>query len=340
MTTDPDRGRRALERTRDVLRDLARLHARGRFHGGICPAAVRCSPFGASLRAPRGRPGPVEYRDPERMRDILRDPAAARRAEPRNDLYGVGALLYAWLEGGPPVAGPASPFTRPVEPAAAWIAHRAMAEGSRRYPSAGVMEKDVRRLLHLLRRRTAGAVRPEDLPSWSGELSPVPDRMAPFELRPPRRPSRARRVAALLLLAALLAPTLLGGGTPEAGEARRESGLAALLAGWRARLDDRLRAAGEEFDAARVPLLVVADEPLPGDLGWPRHPSRELARALRAVLAADVSAGDVQRVLLTLVGDETLPAVLWLEPAGRRKVRARLYYRGVALASGEPIELH
>ena len=97
MSIPRDRGTHAaLRRTAVLLGDLARLHRKGRFHGGVCPGAIRSGAFGISLRPPGWCEPPVDYRDPERARDLLRDPKAARRARPRNDLFGIGALLYSW----------------------------------------------------------------------------------------------------------------------------------------------------------------------------------------------------------------------------------------------------
>lgn len=336
MTAPADRECRThLRRTSAVLVELARLHRRGRFHGGVCPEAVRVGVFGVSLRPPGWCRPPVDYRDPERARTLLRDPKSARLAEPRNDLFGVGALLYAWLEGTPPLCGPASPFARSVPPAAAWIAHRAMAEGPRRYPDARAMRRDVDHLLRAGRRQALAEVRPEELPSWPGGTVRPSRPLRPFHTYPVNRmvPPRRRWLAAAALL--LIAVFVIHGRDDATEGSRPESvepGLRGLVVSWREQLDQRLRAAGEELSVKNVPLLVLADVPVSGDLHWPVHPSRPLRDAVRGVLHPGISAAEVQRVLIAVVGEETLPAVLWVtsgEAPG--EVRARLYYRGVAL---------
>jgi hypothetical protein len=296
---------------------------------------------GGAKLAPPGRvvPSP-EYRDPERERRIMRETGFTRSGEPRHDVFGAGATLFAILDGGPPSCGPTTPFTRPVPPAAAYVAYRAMADGPARYPTARSMIEDVDRLRRLARRGKLDSVGPDELPSYAGRPADPPRRLAPFQVR--RRRSRRRAPALLLLLLLAIGAMALATRSDEPTRAAttataRRSGLAGLLAGWRERIDERLRAAGEELDPISVPLLVVADAPVPRDLGWVAHPSARLAAAVREVLREGVESEEVQGALLGESRRDTLPAVLWVTQGPRPgTVRARLYYRGMALDAVSP----
>jgi len=315
---------RALEWTGDVLRDLERLHRAGALHGGVCPAAVTVRGGRARLAPPGATVPPIEYRDPQRERERIRDDRRLP-AEPRHDVYGVGALLFCILDGGPPTCGPASRPTRPAADAVAYVAARAMAEGSVRYPTARAMREDVSRILRAAKASGLGAVKPEDLPGFSGPVAPAPRPLVSFQVRERRGRRRTRGIVALSLLLVFGSwafRSLSGGPTTEAREPARRAGVQGLADEWRERLGDRLRATGERLHPGAVPLVVVSDVPVPRHLGWPLHPSGSLAAAVRAVLREDVEAREVHEVLLARVGPDTTPAVLWL-----RGGRATLFYR-------------
>ncbi len=82
---------------------LAALHGAGVVHGGVSPDNVLFGPEGEPLLADAGTAlreafggdgGPPGYRAPETLREAVVDE--------RTDLYGLGALLYFALTGGPP----------------------------------------------------------------------------------------------------------------------------------------------------------------------------------------------------------------------------------------------
>jgi len=327
----------------DVLRRLGKLHRRGLFHGDVGPDAVRIGSGGAKLAGRGETTAPREFRDPDRERLGLRDPRSLRKAEPRHDLYGVGATLFFLLDGGPPACGPGTPFTRPVPRAVAFVVYRAMADGPGRYPSARTMREDLVRLGRLAKRRGLDAVQPEELPSYRGGRVPEPRLLSAFVPPERRAASRGRRVLARLALVSLLAvsgvaiaarggweqPRAGVGGTAAAPAAERET-LEEVVREWRGELDGLLAAAGAELDPLSVPLLVVSEVgPLPS-LDWPRHPSDRLERRIRAVLRQGADAKEVQETLLSELDRGTLPAVLWVVPAGPPgQVRVRLMYRGL-----------
>jgi hypothetical protein len=332
--------RRVLSWAEAALSDLDRLHGKRLLHGDVCPAAIELSAKGAKL-APRGSVhAPREYRDPDRERLVLRDSRLAEQGEPRHDLFGLGASIFAAIDGGPPSCGGGSPFTRSVPRAVAFVVYRAMADGPGRYPTARLMRDDLRKLLRLAKRRRLEDVAPEDLPSFSGGSAPRVQTLHAFRAPPKRNWSAARAVVVLALAGAagfllLRKEVAVSAAPPRPAPAPdfrvHEPGLADRVAEWRDRLDTTLRASGEHLDPVDVPLLVISDlDPLPA-LPWPRHPSKSLADRVRTVLAEDVRPADVQAALLAALKSDTLPAVLWVTPGGMPgQARARLYYRGLA----------
>lgn len=338
----PDRAdlRRLAGWGEDVLRQLDRLHARGRFHGEVSPAAIRVGPRGARLLRPGDTTAPSEYRDPIRAREMLRDPEAARAATAAHDVYGVGASLYAAVEGGPPGCGHASAFTRPVPEAFAHVVYRALADGAGRYPTAAAMRDDLSRLSRLLAVGD-GPVPAAKLPGFAGGTAPAPESLRPWR---PRESSRRRevlvRVAVLLLLVAGGVATVLRHGPGAGAEgapgetatanapaaAPDPTGLPAVLDGFRDHLGELLAATGRTFDARDVPLVVVSEGPVPAGLDWPVHPSRALTERAAAALHDGVTAAEVRDAMLAAVPGDDLPAVLWLTDG-----RARLYYSGIGL---------
>jgi hypothetical protein len=323
-----------------VLSDLVKLHREGLYHGDVCPGAIRLKSRRARLVDTGTITAPLEYRDPDRERLVNRDPTLARRGEPRHDLYGVGASLFAAIDGGPPACGPCSPFTRPVARAVAFIVYRAMADGPTRYPTAKIMRDDVRALLRHAGRGRFADVEPEKLPSFAGGTAPKVRHLAPF--RPRHRKAAGRRVGTTMRV--LLVLLLAFGGV---ALARRESepppaarkaalrapaarpGLPGVVDGWKRDLHARLAAAGTHgLDTLEVQILVIDEVPVRGDLRWPGHPSRSLARRVREAIREDDCAESVQAALIEAIPGDTLPAVLHVFERDGRTI-ARFYYRGV-----------
>ncbi|MEN8150492.1 MAG: hypothetical protein ABFS86_11760 [Planctomycetota bacterium] len=329
-----------------VLSDLAKLHREGLYHGDVCPGAIRLRSRRARLVDNGAILAPIEYRDPDRERLVHRDPTLARRGEPRHDLYGVGASLFAAIDGGPPACGPCSPFTRPVARAVAYIVYRAMADGPTRYPTAKMMRADVRALLRHAGRGRFADVEPEKLPSFDGGRAPRAKSLSPF--RPRHRKAAGRRpgvrLAAVVILAAAAATVgyrdrFFHPKPPEpqtAAAPAPRTGLPGLVDDWREKLGDRLRATGTHgLDTLDVQLLVLEDAPVRDDLRWPRHPSRSLARKVRTAIRDDDSGESVQEALLAGAPGDTLPAVLHVFRRGEERV-ARFYYRTLVWESGIP----
>jgi len=330
-----------------VLKDLVKLHREGLYHGDVCPGSIRIKSRRARVLDTGTILAPLEYRDPDRERLVNRDPNLARRGEPRHDLYGVGASLFAAIDGGPPACGPCSPFTRPVVRAVAYVVYRAMADGPTRYPTAKIMRDDVRALLRHAGRGRFADVEPEKLPSFVGGAAPRVKHLAPF--RPRHRKAAGRRVGTtmrflLVLLLAFggVALARWDGDSTEATETvvvrapAPRAGLPGVVDGWKKDLAARLAAAGTHgLDTLDVQLLVLEDRPVRGDLNWPRHPSGSLAREVRKAIHGDDSPESVQAALIEAIPGDTLPAVLHVF-AREGKTVARFYYRNVVWEAEVP----
>jgi hypothetical protein len=311
--------RRALRVTADVVRALSRLHRSGVSHGGVWPGAVEIRGDRAALRPPAG-PVPPEYRDPERGRELLRDPSRAGKAGPREDVYGAGALLYTLLSGGPPPCGPASRLTRPAPTGVAFVVARALADGATRYPDLRAMRADLDALLR--RPETA----PEALPSFAGGPVARPPRLVPFAVRAARRRRWPAALAMVLLAGGLVVRAgLLDPRPPPPPD------LSAVVASGRAVLGERLGAAGESFPPD-LPLLLVADVPLPGPVPGPVLEAPDLSRRAGRILRQGGSAAELHAALRAARPGEDPPPVLWVAP-GRRAgaTRVVLSYRGVSI---------
>jgi hypothetical protein len=325
-----------------ILRDLEKLHRDGRWHGEVSPDAVRVRGDRARLDPPGCSPCPAEFRDPdaERLRHKASVPDPA--CEARQDVYGVGALLYFVLENGPPPCGALSVLTRPAPPALAWVVARAMVPGDGRYPTARAMRDDLEHLLRAGRGAPLAEVTPESLPSHDGGELPRPRRLVPYR----KAVKRERRATFALVVCAVVAMLIFsvawmtaGDGeaaeeseTPVVEAAKRLPTLPVLLAEWRTRLSRRLAPAGEVLDAAGVPILVVSDVALPHDLGWVRHPGARLARDVGAAIDRGASPAEVRDLLREGAAGTTVPAALRVRPGeAPGTLSVTLDYRGLRL---------
>ena len=325
----------------DLLDQVEARHRRGDLHGEIGPRAITVAGRQAILLEPGGPVAPPEYRDPEAERGVFRGDDTRARV----DVYGIGATLYALLEGGAPPCGARSPFTRPVPPAAAWIASRAMAEGTARFPTARAMRVDVDRLRRLIASRDPYDVSPSELPSYDGGEAPAGAATPLRSFRPAAVGRRRRRwrVIALGAIVLLLAASGLwerGNGAPGSDAPNHATPgpgtpptVAMLIETWSAEIDQRLGASGEWFRPGEVPLLVVEDGASMSarDLeGWTRMPSRALTDRMREILREEPSAAQVERRLGELLPDRTRPAVLRVSPGAEPgTIAVRFLYRGL-----------
>jgi hypothetical protein len=332
--------RRILRWLSGVLRDLERLHSDRRWHGEIGPDVVRVRGEKARLDPPGRASCPVEFRDPEaeRLRHKVSVPDPA--CEARQDVYGVGALLYFVLENGAPPCGSLSVLTRSAPPAFAWIVGRALSGGTGRYPGASAMRDDLEHLLRAGKGRTLEEVEPESLPSHDGGELPRMKTLVPYR----KAVKRERRTTLALVVSAGVAMLVLSvawamadrgsaGGKSETAIVEAPKALPTLpvlLGEWRERLSKRLAPAGESFDALDVPLLVVSDVPVARDLGWVRYPGPRLARDVRVAIDGGAEPGEVRDLLREGAGESTVPAALRVR-AGPRPgtLSVSLDYRGL-----------
>jgi len=340
--------RRVLRWLSDVAGDLEKIHREGRDHGALGPDVVRVRGDRARLDRPGRIPAPIEFRDPETERLRHKASVPDPRLEARQDVYGLGALLYFALENGAPPCGSMSGLTRPAPEALGWIVGRALAEGNGRYPTAAAMREDLDRLRRELKGNDALLPTPESLPSFEGGELPTPRRLTPY-VKAAKRERRGTLALVIVAAIALGVFTLVWRSAGTESPARAEEtavakaetpALPALLADWRDRLADRLAATGETFDPLEIPVLVVSDVPLPRDLGWSRYPSRRLAEEVRAAFDRGASPAEIRELLERRAGDATVPAALRVtRGAANGEWQVILDYRGLRFegvaASGE-----
>lgn len=177
----------------DVVASLSRFHASGLWHKDIKPDNIIVSGGKAQLidvglvtplasNFTLTTHGTEYFRDPEMVRQALRGTKVNQVDGARFDLYSAGAVLYAVLENTFPAHGALSSFSKPSPEALRWIIRRAMAEYSKRYPSAEAMLADLR---FVLAAPDLALVRPAALPSMrNGVADETPS-------DPPRQPSIA-----------------------------------------------------------------------------------------------------------------------------------------------------
>lgn len=156
-----------------VVESLARFHEAGLWHKDIKPdniivTAGRAELIDVGLVTPLASSftltthGTEYFRDPEMVRQALRGTKVNEVDGARFDLYSAGAVLYAVLENTFPAHGALSSFSKPSPEALRWIVRRAMAEYTKRYPTAQAMLEDLR---YVLEAKELAAVRPAQLPS-------------------------------------------------------------------------------------------------------------------------------------------------------------------------------
>ncbi|MBX3354549.1 MAG: hypothetical protein KF724_02495 [Phycisphaeraceae bacterium] len=161
----------------DVVESLSRFHRAGLWHKDIKPDNIivsrgRAQVIDVGLVTPLASSftltthGTEYFRDPEMVRQALRGTKVNEVDGARFDIYSAGAVLYSVLENTFPAHGGLSAFTKPSPEALRWIVRRAMADYSKRYPSAEAMLADLK---YLLAAGDLSAVRPAALPSMRGE---------------------------------------------------------------------------------------------------------------------------------------------------------------------------
>jgi len=167
----------------DVLSALERFHTGGLWHKDVKPAnlivedgRVHLVDFGlvTSLASALTLTthGTEYYRDPEMVRLAMQGVKVHEVDGVRFDLYSSGAVLYSMIENSFPAHGSLSKISKRCPEAMRWIVNRAMADMRARYGSAREMRED---LLYLVRSADPFAVRPGELPSFTGEAMPNAD---------------------------------------------------------------------------------------------------------------------------------------------------------------------
>ncbi|MCP4757992.1 MAG: hypothetical protein GY876_00835 [Planctomycetes bacterium] len=172
---------------RDLLSILHEYHNAGFWHKDVKPENIIINDTGAHL-VDLGLVTPLQsamtltthgteyFRDPELVRQALRGAKVSEVDGARFDIYSAGAVLYYMVEGTFPAHGNLSRFDREHGDAVRWVVRRAMADYHQRYANAAEMLADV---AHLASATDPRAVRPADLPSFTGEPSEIPAPPAP-----------------------------------------------------------------------------------------------------------------------------------------------------------------
>jgi hypothetical protein len=167
---------------RDLLATLHEYHEAGFWHKDVKPENIITNDTGAHL-VDLGLVTPLQsamtltthgteyFRDPELVRQALRGAKVSEVNGARFDVYSAGAVLYYMVEGTFPAHGNLSRFDREHGDAVRWVVRRAMADYHQRYAGAAEMLADI---THLASATDPRAVRPADLPSFTGAATEAP----------------------------------------------------------------------------------------------------------------------------------------------------------------------
>jgi len=312
--------------------------------------------------------GTEYFRDPEMVKLAVQGKRVKDVEAVRFDVYSAGAVMYLLIEGSFPACGPLSRFSRPVPLALSWITSRAMAEGTKRYPSVASMRADLEAVLRRMEDEDLDAIQASALPSFGGfEPAPTapptpafeaePVRQAAWAPPPPAAAPRDRRtswtgVGCLAILILLLAAAggiyfVVGPVAPAARHtAETVSGPEVYFSSALRSFTAGVRKIGVDLD--RVPVLLVSDDaPHMTELmgktrvalsaaGFTPHPSNSLRTKVRDQLRDGIEAEEVTRILAELMGDDTLPMVMWIREQGHtgssRCFDVRFFYRSISRA--------
>jgi hypothetical protein len=360
----------------DLLRILDGYHRHGVIHKDVKPDNVIVTADGLrlvdlGLLTPLASAltltthGTEYFRDPEMVKLALKGRRVKDVDAARFDVYSAGAVFFYLLEGSFPACGPLSRFTRPVPMVLSLMVSRAMAEGTKRYPTIAAMRADLEEAARLAAAEGGFERIPASrLPSFGGFDGPAEGPPLPVEapVRPPvlegvepAEPARSGRRRVRILLSVLVAVVVAANlwtfarvrsaGDGPAATVTTAAALPDRIAGtvleWREQVAETLRAAGDDPSWLRdVPVLVVADRsPEFERLDLAREVRRRLMdrrvsvdtsavleEAVRAVLGPGATASEVRGALGVESGGAERPFVLWV--AGPGISSRRVFLRG------------
>ncbi|MHC4472670.1 MAG: serine/threonine protein kinase [Planctomycetota bacterium] len=358
----------------ELLRILDGYHRHGVIHKDVKPDNVIVTESGIrlvdlGLLTPLSSAltltthGTEYFRDPEMVKLAVQGKRVKDVEAVRFDVYSAGAVLYLLLEGSFPACGPLSRFSRPVPMALSWITSRAMAEGRKRYPNVAAMRADLEAVTRLMDEQDPAEIPVSALPSFGGfggapesppapAFEPEPSRQAAFSPTPrvaePRRSRSAWHMLGCISMLVLLLTAAAGiyfvagdAGPPEPAVDLDPSHHFASALRW---FCEEARALGADLDG--VPVLIAYDDVRLGELmgkvrvafdaaGFDVDDSIPSVVTVRAGLLEGVDADSLNRLLLSEMGVETLPIVLWVRetdygrPVGIRRFELRFLYRTI-----------